>query len=417
MKRINNILFIGFLAIFLFSCKPKITTRKIIEDPRTASNFAHQELIKFISENPGASVVVRDPLGGAGAVSGSFPTSRVCAIIEQGLMRRNYQPRDRLLFENTLQRMEAGSDYAQLYEQTRTDLIFEITHFNVDRYVQNSFFDQFGMRHQFLVPITKKASVPHSYVLFGFSIEIKVILLRENLIAGTFRYFHVPCTEGCTVEYFDTQGMRFRAANSHQTQVAPEISRQTSVAPSDEAVSNFIFNVVIPSMFREMGEQTASVTPSATPGTQTAAQNVPTAVDFFQGNQTPNVPAAIVPSVQAETGLQEAGTATIYLYRLHTNLEYSHKVFSNNDLVFRYGGFGRDKTSTQVTTFGPSTLRAKRLNYALFWIPIPHNSNPLIVNIEPGGEYFIRSSFKFGGKPTLRLMPEMEGKAEFYSIR
>jgi hypothetical protein len=67
------------------------------------------------------------------------------------------------------------------------------------------------------------------------------------------------------------------------------------------------------------------------------------------------------------------------------------------------------KTTVQVHNFGPNTLWSKT-----------ESKITLPVDIEPGGEYYIKCSVKVGivvGRPSLKLMDESQGKAEFDSIK
>ena len=365
---------ICIVVLLLSSCGgPRITTRKINMNPKEPSTFAHQSLRKFVAQNPGASVVVRDPKGSVGAVSGSTDATKICTLIERGLMMKGFNPRDRMLFENTLQKMKDGSDYSAIHEQTGTDLIFEVTHFSIDPYVESTYTDQNGRSNPFLVKISKKVTQSYSYLLYGFSIEIKVILLQENLIGGVFRYTLVPCTDGCDVEYYDAGGLRYRASSANQAIFAPESSRQRTASLSDKVVADFISDVVIPSMFREMGDTS------------------------LQTNNMQNAAPSMGTNMQRETGGDDA--AFLHFYSNVVLLD-KYDVCLGTDHIYHVKF--NNKETIPTYNFGPNTLSAQ---YLFFKTEIP-------INIRQKGEYYIRCSIK-NYSPKLELMDNVKGKKEF----
>jgi hypothetical protein len=222
----------------------------------SSDNFSTASLQRFISdpENQGASVVVRDPSVNRDGVSNNPVNSRVCALIEQGLMKKNYNPRDRRLFENAVAKLEDGSDYPVIRKITGTDLIFEVTQFSAVGYEVNEYFDESNRKHPFRIVKSKKEILTPGYILIGFSIEIKVILLADNLIAGIFRYNQVPCIDNCTVKNFTETGLSYIDALTAKTVTAKEVSLHENISFDryDKQISDFITNFVIPNMFMQM---------------------------------------------------------------------------------------------------------------------------------------------------------------------
>ncbi|MCL2650270.1 MAG: hypothetical protein FWD60_04480 [Candidatus Azobacteroides sp.] len=257
-----------------YSCNRKMMSySKFIklDQESAANNFASVSLKKFVSspENQGASVVVRNPYFRSNDAT-SDRYEQVCSMVQRGLMEQRYNSRDRQLYEKAVEKLPLGSNYVDIRKATGTDLIFEIAQFSTDEYVIDSYTtdnpaDQ-GKSHPFGEYIKqevgkKKVSVwvPYSYVMYGFSIEIKVILLADNLTAGTFKYYYTPCTDGATVTYFDSQILRY--SDNKQNLVATESSRKESRTERyDKQISDFISGTVIPSLFKEMrGESVSSV--------------------------------------------------------------------------------------------------------------------------------------------------------------
>ena len=169
-----------------------------------------------------------------------------------GLMQKGYNPRDRKLFENAVERT-GSSDYKALYEATLTDLIFEVSQFRIEKFSVSEYTDQFGRQKKFEIKKDKKTIIPMNYILFGFSIEIKVVLLQDNLIAGVFKYYQIPCVEGCNVVYFNENELRYTSPKNKSPVNAVESARMVNANERfDKEISDFIDNIVIPSLFAEM---------------------------------------------------------------------------------------------------------------------------------------------------------------------
>jgi hypothetical protein len=262
----KNIIFACIITLFCFtstlscnSCRSASTTKtvKVLDESAISSdNYSSPSLQRFVSdpENQGASVVVRDLNRNRDGVSTNPVNSRVCALIEQGLMKKNYNPRDRILFENTVAKLEDGSNYPAIHKVTGTDLIFEITQFSALEYGVNEYFDAVSRSYPFQIKKDRKEIITPTYILVGFSIEIKVILLADNLIAGIFKYNQVPCLDGCPVTNFTESSLTYINSVNGQTSFAKEISTHNIVSfdKYDRQISDFISNFVIPTMFRQM---------------------------------------------------------------------------------------------------------------------------------------------------------------------
>jgi len=296
IKNINRIFLLG-MVIFLASCGPNIpTVRKITLDQKASQPFAQSSLQKFMSQNPGASVVVRDRVS-AGGVSTAAPASRVCTLIERGLMEEGYNVRDRRLFESAVSKMKDINDYAQIHQMTGTDLIFEVTHYAIDKYEVDEGYDGSGKRQQFIIQKDKTRLTP-SYTLWGISIEVKVILLDANLIAGTFKYYYVPCAQGCSVSSYNEEYLQYSSSVAGESKVAGEsFGEYASVKRmSNKVLSDFITKTVVPSMFKEMGVvSTQNNTPQYTPQVQSNTSQ--------EQNNTPQV----APQVQNNTSVSACG--------------------------------------------------------------------------------------------------------------
>jgi hypothetical protein len=168
--------------------------------PEEVINYTNPSLRKFMQDNEGAAVIVRDFAGRTSdkvqdaSLSQATNTARICQLLEQGLLQNNFNVRDRQLFEAVADKTDKNLDYAQLHEKTGVDIIFEISSFNWDTYEVNHYYQDREQK-----PFDPKLNAI-VYNLYGFSIEIKIIMLQNNVVGGTYKYFYTPCDEtlgGC----------------------------------------------------------------------------------------------------------------------------------------------------------------------------------------------------------------------------
>lgn len=230
---------------------------KIKQEP--SDSYTDKSLSRFIAQNPKAAVVVRDPNAVAGGVSTSERSNLLCNLIERGLMQKGYNPRDRKVFENVVSKMGDNSDYQAIYEKTKTDLIFEVTHFDVDEYRVKDYY-----RNASKVPLSKLDKHLKAVTFTGFSIEIKVILLQDNLIGGTYKYYYTPCATqdgGCEITTYDKKGetLYYRLPKSDREETIDNGDDSGRKERGDEKwkrqLGEFISNIVIPSIFKDMNAQ------------------------------------------------------------------------------------------------------------------------------------------------------------------
>jgi hypothetical protein len=293
-------------ALLLLGACSSITKQVITLKPEPASVFTHPSLSKFLAQNPGAAVVVRDPNATMGGVSTSGKTSELCGIMERALMKRGYNPRDRRLFESVVEKMN-DIDYVKLGEQTRTDLIFEITNFTEEEYIVRNYEEYKNVYLPILIPIylkrdaltQKKLKEPRT--LRGYSIEIKVVLLQDNLIGGTYKYFYTPCSlfdcdfsYEITIDDISRKNSLYKAYSKGYIKFLEETVKNETLSQEerDEALelrnklkemkkaerktfyiedlektlekqfqpmslNEFVSDIVVPSLFKDMGGDTA----------------------------------------------------------------------------------------------------------------------------------------------------------------
>jgi len=271
-------------AVVLDSCGTKrVVTidrgRKMVSIPDENANndnfFTTPSLQHFVEQNQGASVVVRSPqMVTATAQSEGVD---IAGLIERGLMK-NFNPRDRALFETALNKMEDGSDYPAIRQKTGVDLIFEITQFKKEWYPVSRWYYEydpqktqiFNKTPQFRKDGKKKVLIPGSngpwtWYIPGYSIEIKVIILADNLIAGTFKYYLQPTKLEFLGQHYDNALKQdiayYRVDSGIMKDFQPSAgssngndnSREESYSEKlSNYISKWIDNIVIPDMFDEM---------------------------------------------------------------------------------------------------------------------------------------------------------------------
>ncbi|MDR1757067.1 MAG: hypothetical protein LBR65_08975 [Culturomica sp.] len=273
--------------------------------PEKTTNYTNPSLKKFITENEGASVVVRDNKAAIGSgVSGNSRSSNLCLLLESALLKAHYNVRDRQIFENVMDKMSDNVDYEQLSIKTGTDLIFEVIDFdtdeyNVDKYYKYSpqnytkyisnhtdyignltatekFYDRsiprkgydkkgyelryssgryYNNKGKVVIPVNYGPYTPTSYNFTGYHIEIKVIMLRDNKVGGTYRYYYTPCDVnkgGCKISSFGPPALHYLDNNDNKYyDKSPDRKVDEEEALLKE-LSNFISKIVVPDMDKEM---------------------------------------------------------------------------------------------------------------------------------------------------------------------
>ncbi|MDR1415993.1 MAG: hypothetical protein LBJ57_01080 [Prevotellaceae bacterium] len=289
-------------TLVMTSCSSTVTKMMVKLEPEKPSVLTHPSLQKFMAQNKGAAVVVRDPNAVQGGVSASGKTNELCGMIERALMKKGYNPRDRRLFESVAAKM-SDVDYVALGEQTKTDLVLEVTNFSQEEFVIRNYQEYKDIYIYNPIPFTSdiylkrnkitQKSLKEPRTIYGYSIEIKVVLLQDNLIGGTYRYFWTPCTlYGCDLIYEDVinritrwrstdygyinkyiltldkkiwdeslpqeeRDMAFKILGNPDARGKSfvEVLRNTMEEQFQPiSLNEFVSDVVIPSLFKDMGE-------------------------------------------------------------------------------------------------------------------------------------------------------------------
>lgn len=195
----------AFISFLLLSCS---SGRKIIKYPTVPDEtYANPNLRKFFKENSNPNIVLRVPNNNDKATSNTSTNKNndiLYSAIEKELLRENFSVRDRGLFNELLSKSQT-SDYSKIKELTNTDIILEVV--NIDPAILYS-------TNKVTVVGTKKETEQIGNVDYrqkGASVEYKVILVKNNEIAGTYKYNYKPCPNGCELTTF-----RFTGKNSNK---------------------------------------------------------------------------------------------------------------------------------------------------------------------------------------------------------
>ncbi len=197
----RHILTISTIAILLLpSCS---SGKKIIKFPTVPDEtYANPNLRDFFKSNRNPNIVLRVPNNNDKATSNTSTSKNNDVLyntIEKELLRENFSVRDRGLFNELLSKSQT-SDYSKIKELTNTDIILEVV--NIDPSVLYT-------TNKVTVVASKKETEQIGNVDYkekGASVEYKVILVKNNEIAGTYKFNYKPCPDGCELTTFKFTG-------------------------------------------------------------------------------------------------------------------------------------------------------------------------------------------------------------------
>ena len=190
--------------IILASCSSSLKSIKYPKRPNEV--FANNNLKEFFRTNKSPNIVLRVPNTDDKATSNTSTNKDNNVLwnaIEKELLRQGYSVRDRGLFNEIINKT-GSTDYSKIKDLTNTDLILEVV--NIDSKVIYS---------TNKVTLTGKKKITEQigdvdYKRYGASVEFRLILVKNNEIAGSYKYNYEPCPDGCTLGSFSFKGKRNR---------------------------------------------------------------------------------------------------------------------------------------------------------------------------------------------------------------
>jgi hypothetical protein len=196
---------ISFCCLLLAACT---TTTRVIRYPAIGNEiYANANLRQFLKENKSPSIVLRVPNTSDKATSQTTTTKDLLYnAIEKELLKEGFSVRDRGLFNEIISKSQT-SDYSKIKDLTNTDLILEVV--NIDSTVI------YSTNKVTLIANRKEKEVIQNidYRRYGASVEFKLILVRNNEIAGSYKFNYKPCSGGCELT-------AFQFSNRHPNEIA-----------------------------------------------------------------------------------------------------------------------------------------------------------------------------------------------------
>ncbi len=187
-------------VLFLFGCS---APTKMIKFPKRADEvFANNNLKEFFRTNRNPNIVLRVPNSADKATSNTSTNTDNNVLynaIEKELLRQGYSVRDRGLFNEIINK-SGSTEYSKIKDLTNTDLILEVV--NIDPKVIYS--------TNRVTLIKKRKSTEQignvDYKRYGASVEFRIIMVKNNEIAGSYKYNYQPCPSGCELGTFKFTG-------------------------------------------------------------------------------------------------------------------------------------------------------------------------------------------------------------------
>ena len=192
-----------FLATILFlSCS---SSTKIINYPKKPDEiFVNANLKQFLKANTAPKMVLRVPNSADKATSNTSTNqdnNLLYNAIEKEFLKAGFSVRDRGLFNEIINKT-GSTDYSKIQDLTNTDLILEVV--NIDPKVIYS--------TNKVTVVSKKKRTEEiqgiDYKRYGASVEYKLIIVKNNEIAGAYKYNYKPCPDGCAIGTFSFVGKR-----------------------------------------------------------------------------------------------------------------------------------------------------------------------------------------------------------------
>lgn len=146
--------------------------------------IATDEIRNYMRDIGTPSIVLRVPTTEDDAIK-SDPNDYVYNAIEKELLIGGFNVKDRGLFGEVMKRKSGSVNYLDIKDLTGADLILELV--NIDtkiKHVTNTILTKNGV---------EKVYEGNSVTKFGALIEFKLILVKDNVFAGSYTFFYTPC--------------------------------------------------------------------------------------------------------------------------------------------------------------------------------------------------------------------------------
>lgn len=221
-------------AFFLFaSCTAPNKLVKFSKSPDDV--YTNSNLKSFLKNNPQTNIVLRIPNANENVTSKNSTDKTITSApsmdvyyndIEKEFLKAGFSVRDRGLFNEVLGKMSRDNNgninYSQIKDLTNTDLIVEVIKINPSvPYVTNKSYTV-GKKEK----ITESTS-NREFKKFGASAEFKIIMVKNNEMAGTYTFNYNPCQDGCPVSSFAKPPLVIK------TRLAPPVPAYEGMEPNE----------------------------------------------------------------------------------------------------------------------------------------------------------------------------------------
>ena len=177
-----------FLSLTFMGCYYQGYVKFDTHDPEIVQT---DRLKEFMKNNEYPKIVLRVPNPELIA-TGTENNDPIFNAIENEFIRAGFRVRDRALFEEILSSSEIKTNYEDISRKTDTDLILELQKLDTDVYYEtNKYYTYDGKERVF--PVNNFLSAP------GAEVRFKLVLIKENELAGSFIFHYAPCPGGCDV--------------------------------------------------------------------------------------------------------------------------------------------------------------------------------------------------------------------------
>jgi len=191
MKKLNLIAIALLLTTGCGSYTSLIKYQKLPDDV-----YAKNDLKEYLKSNQSPKIVLRVPNSNDKATSNTVSNQNNTVLynaIEKELLKEGFNVRDRGLFNEIMDKSKSA-DYSKLGEETDTDLILEVVNINTEiAYSTNK-----------ITMVNNNGKGPDesniglvNYKKNGAVVEFRLILVKNNEIAGNYKYNYTPCINGC----------------------------------------------------------------------------------------------------------------------------------------------------------------------------------------------------------------------------
>ena len=168
--------------------------------------YSNNNLKELFRSNKNPAIVLRVPNTSDKATSQTTNTKDNTLLynaVEKEFLKAGFSVRDRGLFNEIISR-QATTDYSKIKDLTETDIIIEVVNIETTvLYTTNQTIRKSRNGED------KEIIKPTSYIGYGASVEFKIVIIKNNEVAGTYKYNYNPCPEeGCILSDFSRKDKR-----------------------------------------------------------------------------------------------------------------------------------------------------------------------------------------------------------------